>query len=334
MSKKKEVENQEVEMKIASPDEEQDRLNKSLDEIKLGKYENEKPFNEVVEEERSNIFSTYKKTRTINNIITAAVVVIFIASIVLFVQFPGWGQINGGVAIGVCLVFMIVYYILTKNKFPDTTKKYIRAFMITTDTYVFDMENLYDQKLFFEKRYSNEEALGDRVYKDVIDTASRNIVEGTYKEKPFQCGEYALYKACAKRGQKTVLFVGKYLSLENSLHFEDRYVIRILGEKDTDAPNDIEDLVALSEQNKFIIYGKEGAKFEKDLGKELIENLKSIECVGALLNVNIVFWAGKTVAYLSYDDSVVAIPFDHAINAASYQQLKKNISDLLEILVD
>ena len=334
MSKKNNKQRAEVVIKEATPEEEQAKLNQSIDEIKLGKYENEKPFNEVVEEERSQIFATYKKTRTINNIITAIVVVVFIASMVLFVQFKGWGQIVGGVAIGVALVFMIVYYILTRNKFPDTTKKYIRAFMITTDTYVFDMENLFDQKLFFEKRYSNEQALGDRVYKDVIDTASRNIVEGTYKEKPFQCGEYALYKAGAKRGQKTVLFVGKYLTLENSLHFEDRYVIRILGEKDTDAPNDIEDLVALSEQNRFVIYGKEGANLEKDLGKDLIENLKSIECVGALLNVNIVFWAGRTVAYLSYDDSVVAIPFDHAINTASYQQLKKNIGDLLEILVD
>lgn len=334
MSKKYNKEKPEVVVKEATPEEEQARLNKSLDEIKLGKYDNEKPFNEVVEEERSQIFSTYKKSRTINNIITAIVVVIFIASMVLFVQFKGWGQIVGGVAIGVALVFMIVYYILTRNKFPDTTKKYIRAFMITTDKYVFDMDNLYDQTLFFEKRYTNEQALNDRVYKDVIDTASRNIVEGTYKEKPFQCGEYALYKAGAKRGQKTVLFVGKYLTLENNLHFEDRYIIRILGEKDTDAPNDIEDLTILSEQNKFVVYGKEGANFEKDLGKDLIDNLKSIECVGALLNVNIVFWAGRTVAYLSYDDSVVAIPFDHEINAASYQQLKKNIADLLEILVD
>ena len=77
MSKKKEVENQEVEMKVVSPEEEKARLNKSLDEIKLGKYENEKPFNEVVEEERSVIFSTYKKTRTINNIIKWLFVFVF-----------------------------------------------------------------------------------------------------------------------------------------------------------------------------------------------------------------------------------------------------------------
>ena len=323
-----------VVVKEATPEEEQAKLEQSLDVIKLEKKENDVPFNEAIEAERSNIFVTYKKTRNINNIITAIVVVLFIGSIILFSTFPGWGQIVGGVIIGAALVFMIVYYILTRNKFPNTTKKYIRFFMENSDNYVFDIENVYDQKLFFEKRYANTEALSDRVYKDICDTASRNIVEATYKEKPFQCGEYALYKAGEKKHQRSVMFVGKYLTLENKLHFEDRYIIRIMGEKDTDAPNDIEDLVVLSEQNRFLIYGKEGANFERDLGKDLIENLKTIECANALLNVNIVFWAGRTAAYLSYDDSVVAIPFDHELNVASYQQLKKNISDLLEILVD
>ena len=56
MSKKINKEKPEVVVKEATPEEEQARLNKSLDEIKLGKYDNEKPFNEVVEEERSQIF--------------------------------------------------------------------------------------------------------------------------------------------------------------------------------------------------------------------------------------------------------------------------------------
>ena len=219
-----------VVIKEATPEEEQAKLEQSLDVIKLGKKDSDVPFNQAIETERNNIFVTYKKTRTINNIITAIVVVIFIAAMILFVQFPGWGQITGGVAIGVALVFMIVYYILTRNKFPNTTKKYIRYFMEESDNYIFDIENVYDQRLFFEKRYETAEAIGDRVYKDIADTASRNIVEATYKEKPFQCGEYALYKAGAKKHQRSVMFVGKYLTTENNLHFEDRYIVRILGE--------------------------------------------------------------------------------------------------------
>ena len=129
------------------------------------------------------------------------------------------------------------------------------------------------------------------------------------------------------------MFVGKYLSTGNKLHFEDRYIINIKGEKDTDLPTDKDDLVELINQNRFVVYGKEGANPEKDLGKDLLDNLKSIDCTGALLNVNVVLWAGHTACYLSYDDSIVAIPFDKEIDTKSYAQLKKNISEVLEILV-
>ena len=70
------------------------------------------------------------------------------------------------------------------------------------------------------------------------------------------------------------------------------------------------------------------------MGKDVVSNLLSLDCSGALLNVNIVVWAGHTAAYLSYDDSIVAIPLDKKLNSASYQQLKKNIFDILEIMLE
>ena len=297
---KKQNVDSEVEIKIENPEEEQKKLDKSLDLIPLCREKSDTPYHEEVENERKNIFKVYKKARTENNVIMVITVLVFVASMILMVtpETKSWGTIAGGVAIGVVIVFLIVHYILTRNLFPNTTKNYIRYFMEHTDNYIFDIENVHDQKLYFEKRYVVSDVLQDRCYKDVIDTASRNIVSGTYKEKPFECGELALYKAGAKRYQKAVIFVGKYLTAANNLHFPERYII------------------------------------EKDLGKELLDNLKSIECTGALLNVNIVLWAGRTAAYLSYDDSIVAIPFDKAIVPESYVQLKKNISEVLEILVD
>ena len=330
---KKEKKNEEkVETPVVSIEEENQKLEKSLDVIKLSKEEPEKPFDEAVEEKRKNIFVTYRKARRNNNIIMVVTVAIFTAAMILMVTYPGWGQIVGGVAIGVTVLFLIVHYILTRNLFPNTTKEYIRFFMETVDNYTFNFDELYDAKLLFEKRYTLADVLTDRVYKDVIDSASRNIVDATYKEKPFELGELALYKQGAKRYQKAVIFVGKYLTKDNNFHFEDRYIVNIRGEKPTDLPNDIDDLVILSEQNNFVIYGKEGANYQKDLGKDLINNLKSIECTGCLLNVNVVFWAGHTSCYLSYDDSIVAIPFDHEFNVASANQLKKNVKEILEIL--
>ena len=333
MAKKKPEQSEAVELKVETPEEAKQNLEKSLDTIEICREKIETNFEEDVEKERNNIFVVYKKARVRNNIIMVAVVAVFAAAMILMMNVPEWGTIVGGVAIGVLVVFLIVNYILTRNTFPDTTKKYIRFFMIRMDNYIFDIENAHDQKLFFEKRYALSDALADHVYKDVIDCSSRNIVTGTYKEKTFECGELALYQAGAKKYQKSVLFVGKYLTAQNDLHFEDRYIINIKGEKDTDLPNGTDDLVVLHEQNRFVIYGKEGAKFEKDLGKDFVENLKSIECSGPLLNVNIVVWAGRTAVYLSYDDSIVAIPFDKPIEPNAYVQLKKNIGDLLEIIL-
>lgn len=323
-----------AEVKVVAPEEDQKKLEQSLDLIELVKDKEEGSFDELVEKERKNIFQVYKKARTQNNIIMVITVAVMIGSLVLMTQVPNWGAIVGGVLIGAMFIFLVVHYILTRNLFPNTTKKYIRYFMKTVDDYVFDIKNTSEQKLYHEKRYAIADTMGDHVYKDVIDAASRNIVTFKYKDKDVEVGELALYKQSgAKKYQKTVLFVGKYMNFKNDFHFEDRYVIRIKGEKEVDAPNDIDDLVVLSEQNNFVVYGKEGAKFEKDLGKDLVNNLKSVDCCSALLNVNVVIWAERTAVYLSYDDSIVAIPFDHEIHKESYAQLKKNITELLEILI-
>ena len=129
------------------------------------------------------------------------------------------------------------------------------------------------------------------------------------------------------------MFVGRHLALENNLVIEGRYLINIKrADKAFDSATDVEDLVPVVENNLFTIYGPEGSNPEKDLGKELINNLKAIECKGSLLNVNIVFWHKRTACYLSYDDSIVAIPFEQPINAEAYASLKKNIADIFEIL--
>ena len=139
-----------VELKVETPEEEKANLEKSLDTIELCREKLDTDFGEDIENERKNIFVTYKKERTRNNIIMIAVVAIFVTSMILMVNFKVWGMIVGWVAIGVTTVFMIVNYILTKNRFPNTTKKYIRYFMERIDNYIFDIEDVHDQKLFYE----------------------------------------------------------------------------------------------------------------------------------------------------------------------------------------
>ena len=100
----KKKEQKTVKAKVLTPEEENAQLEKSLDTINLDEIEkNELPFDKAVENERKNIFVTYRKARTRNNILMIVTVVIFIASMILLVNenTKSWGPIVGGVAIGV-----------------------------------------------------------------------------------------------------------------------------------------------------------------------------------------------------------------------------------------
>lgn len=333
MAKKENVKPVVVEEKL-TPEQEQEKLNLSLDVIELNENKTLDQFSSEIEQRRDEFYTTFSKQRKMSNLLIPIVGLVMAASLVLFMAVSAnWGKIVGGVIIGVTLVGMVVFYIITKNKLPNKSQEYLRSFAICSNNYLVSKNDVKDARLLFKKRYAINDFLPDRVYKDVVDIASRNIVEFKYKDHNVQMGEAALYKAGNKKNRKELLFVGRYLSFANDLHFEDRYIINIKRKESVDLPNDFEDLKILKEQNNFSIYGKDGANFTKDLGKDVINNLMSIDCKDSLLNVNIVIWAGHTAAYLSYDDSIVSIPLDKKLNAASYQQLKKNLFDILEILL-
>ena len=316
-------------------EQEKAKLEASLDVINLEQNLTLDSFSENIERNRDDFYKTFSKQRKISNFLIPIVGLIMAASFVLFLAVSQpWGKIVGGVIIGVTLVGMVVFYIITRNKLPGKSQEYLRNFAVASNGYLVSKQEVKDPRLFYKKRFAVSDFLPDRVYKDVADLASRNIVEFDYKDHMVQMGEAALYKKGAKKNQKELLFVGRYLSFANDYHFEDRYIINIHKKDKVDLPTDFDDLVVLKEQNNFAIYGKDGANFTKDLGKEVINNLLSLDCTGALLNINIVVWAGHTAAYLSYDDSIVAIPLDKKLNSASYQQLKKNIYDIMDILLE
>lgn len=299
--------------------------------IVLTKSNEEVPLFETVEKEREGLFSLYKKTSRMSTFMMIAVVIIFVVAFICLGQ-PGWGQYVCWTLVGATVVGMIVYFIFTKNLYPNASKKYFSTFWEVSNNYLFNSPEFTDCQIDTKERYVLPDIICEKIYKDVIDSASRNIVKGKYKGKGFVFGELAFYRAGAKRGSKDVVFVGRHLSVTNDYHFEGRYIVNIRGEKEIDLPTDIDDLKELEKNNKFIIYGPENGNPQKDLGKDLLNNLKSIECTGSFLNANFVFWAGHTAAYLSYDDQIVAIPFDKPLDMPAYMSLRKNIKDVFEIL--
>ena len=331
---KKEKAKVEEQAQPLTEEQEQKKLETSLDVIDLEQDLSLDAFAEKIEASRDDFYTTFSKQRRISNLLIPIVGLTMAGSLVLFLAVAeNWGKILGGVIIGVTLVGMIVFYILTKNKLPKKSQEYLRNFAISSDSYLVSKPEVKTPRLFFKKRYAIADFLPDRVYKDIVDIASRNLVEFYYKEHSIQMGEVALYTKGEKRNLKKLLFVGRHLSFTNDYHFEGRYIINIKKKEAVDLPTDFDDLVILKEQNNFAVYGKEGSNYVKDLGKDIANDLLSIDCTGSLLNANIVVWPGHTAVYLSYDDSIVAIPLDKKLNSPAYQQLKKNIFDILVIFL-
>ena len=310
----------------------EENTSKKINVIKLEKKENDKPFYEVVENERISISKSYKKTSMINNILLLVVAAVFIGSFILITR-GTWGQITGWVLIGVTIAGLVVYYLLSRKKYPELSRKYFKVFWEETNNYLFDDEQFSDCEIDIDERYQLSDVVAERAYKDIVSVASRNIVRGKYNGKEFSFGELGLYRPGPKKISRDVVFVGRHLELNSKLSIGGRYIVNIRKEESpVDLPTDIEDLVVLHEDGLMTIYGEEGAKYEKDLDKSVLTQLQSLTCQAPLLNINVVFFDKKTFCYLSYDDSIVAIPFEKPIDAPSYEILKRNINDVFDIL--
>ena len=334
MSDLEKLENNESELDVtATVVDDKKELEDSLETYELNENETIDTCNEKIDVSRKTYFSLFKKHNLIQKILGGLTIVVIAASAYLiFGLNQQWSQITGGCLLGAMIVGLVVFFIITRKRLPSTGREYLRVLAKASDYYIFSNQNFTNKKLFFKKKYSIQDFAPDRVYKGIIDISSRNLIEGEYNGHSFSSGEVSLYKEGEKRYQKAILFVGKYISMNNDFHFVDRYIVNIRGDKDLDLPDDLEGLEPIINQNRFVVYGPKGSKPEKDLGKDLINNLKSIDCKHALLNVNIVFWSGHTGVYLSYDDSFIQVSIEKPIDKASYQQVKKNIDDIFAIL--
>ena len=329
MSKKKQ--SQDVEEKV-EVEETQEVPAPRINVINIEKNDDVQVLNDKVEEQRKFLLKSYKKTSTINNILLVVVAAVFIGSFILITQ-GTWGQITGWVLIGVTLAGLITYFLISRKKYPNHSRQYFKSFWESSNNYLFSDSRFQDCEINIDERYELADIISQRAYKDIVSVASRNIVRGKYNDKEFVFGELGLYRPGARRNARDVVFVGRHLSLDSNLEFEGRYIVNIRKAEDpVDLPTDIEDLKVLHEDGLLTIYGEEGANFEKDLGKNLIAELQSLVCNAPLLNLTFVFWNKKTFCYISYDDSIVAIPFDKPIDVNAYITLKRNVEDLFAIL--
>ena len=335
MENEKDVKVEEQDVQEANEEvQEEAVINTNVNIIKLEKGEREKPFYDEIDDERNALYKTYRNTTRLNNILLIVVAAVFIGSFFLITQ-DTWGQITGWVLIGVTIAGLVAYYLITRNKYPKASKNYFSRFWELSNQYLFNQDKFSDCQIDLREKYDLATVAADRVYKDIIDLASRNLLRGKYDGREFLFGELGVYKHGLRKRSREVVFVGRHITIENKLTIENRYIINIASEEKTyDLPDDIDDLVVLEQQGAFTLYGVEGADYKKELGNDVLSKFKSLSVAKPLLNINVALWSKKTFCYLSYDDSIVAIPFNDKIDSEAYAVLKKNIGEMFEILAN
>lgn len=284
-----------------------------------------------VEEARIKFYNIFKKNRKISNIAMLVVLVIIIVAFVLIVQESQVMKIIGYVLAAASIIGMIIFYSVNKNKFPTITKEYVKDINYLLNGYTFEPAEFSQTVTDSMEKIDQSDVISDQVYLNVSKVASRNVVYGKYKNGHFKVSDLAVYAIKDKTKQEPV-FVGKYLTYPNTLNFSNRIIISLSGEKPIDLASAILDLKELYKENNLVIYGPEGLDYNSILGAKFISKIKEIAIKDYLLNINFSIWGGHSAVYMSYSDSIIALPFDKPFDEKGFVQYRENLLDLLSIL--
>ena len=281
-------------------------------------------FFHIVEGERLLLHSSDKKSKLISRITMVFILGFGIASIALL----NINAILCYIFLGCAVATLLVSLIITKRIARPDVKGYVRRVNIAFDRHIFDYSEYSDVYSEPNIKLQLNEVIQDGVYKDISDIASRNYVEGKFNDASFFTTEGALFTGENRKTRRT-MFVGKYVSTRNDLHFEGRYVFVLKGAEDVDQLNDIEDLEVQFDENKKAIYGPKGQPFKQKLDKEFVKRILKIETNSHLLQCVVVIWAGRSIAYLSYDDETMTLPYATPFKASGIDKFKDDLYNLL-----
>ena len=299
------------------------------------KSDNLEEVTEQIEIKRRGLLALFNKSKLISRILMIVIVAAVIGAIIMIFNDNQAVKIGGYCLAGAVLVAMLIYYIFTKDKFPKASREYIATVTDLINTYAFSDERFTELKVYPNKKLTKTELEVDRVYKNSSDIGSRNFISGKFDGHQFEVSENVLYSINPeKKNQRSVAFLGKYISIENNKKFEGRYIFNLKGanpEKLVDQPNDIDDLKVISEDDRLVVYSSNDKPVKDVFGTKFLSELKEFQTDERLLNFIIVVWSGHTGIYMSYDDAVTVLPFEHEFNKEAQDRYKADLVRALEL---
>ena len=326
--KEDQIENQEQsneELPVEAPAEEVQEEKPEETAIAISKPSADgKPYYEVVEEERQKIMSEQKKSSRLSTISIIAVLALAITGIFLL-------QVNAIISyvlMGVALVTLIVFSIIIRRVARPDVQGYIVKASTAINEFTFADNRFTEVKYDPTDKLQLEDISSDGAFSDLVRVASRNVCEGFFNGRSFKVCETAFFKT--PQGKKQVpVFIGKYLTTTNNLHFEGRIVLVSKGPTDADIPDGLGDLLQVENEGKYFAYAPSENSY-KELDKKFIKAIKEIEVKTHLMNLTVILWAGRTIVYASYDDPTITLPFYEKYQEDTAVQYRDNLIQILE----
>ena len=318
-----ELSNEETPVEESSTAEETSQQENQVVEIQKPSADG-KPYNEVVEEERKVLMGQQKKSSRLSTISIILVMALSITGIFLL-------QVNAIISyvlMGLALVTLITFSVIIRQVARPDIQSYIIKASTAINEFTFADNRFTEVKYDPSDKLELEDVASDGAFLDLARTASRNLCEGLFNGRSFKVCEAAFFKAPQGKKQMPV-FIGKYLSMTNDLHFEGRIVLVSKGEVDADIPDGLDDLVQVENEGKFFAYALNENSY-KELDKKFIKAIKSIEIKDHLMNLTVILWAGRTIVYASYDDATITLPFYEEYQADTAVKYRENLIDILE----
>ena len=287
-------------------------------------------YEDVIEEARLAFSKVIKKNRIASYIAMGVVLAFAVGSVVLIGMAQMALKIVGWVLVGIAVVGMLVFYIVSRNIVPSATKAYIEVVNEQMNKRNFMDTQFSEASTDKKEKMDLADPISDAIYSNISNIASRNVINGKFSGRTFKVADMGLYSGAGK--QRASAFVGKYMTYPNDLHFEGRYILVFKGQVPTDLPTDINDLVVLHEGDDMLVYGKEGNKYEADLGKDFLKEIKKVSIERHLLTLNVVVWSGHSAAYASYDDKIMTLPYQENYDKEPNEQYANNLLQIYNSL--
>lgn len=280
-------------------------LNNSPEEVKETQVEENKKSLSLIEENRREFDSFYKKQRRTNTILMLVVGFVCIA---VFLAFSTHFAI-AIIIVAAVLVALYVYSARVKKDMDVRIQDYIAKYYTIANDYAFDHEEFHNLQYSVDEKLADNDFTDSGFIKDVSHVGSRNIVRGEISNHQFKAADCVAKIKADKKDD--VCFLGKYFMIDLPSAYEHKTVIYIKPKQDNGSgPNDIDGLdkvEGLSLGERINVWSND-PQVKILFNKKFVDALLAFEPNDHLVDVAISVIQNKMYVALSYENELMVLP--------------------------